>query len=252
MFLQRSEGHLCTICDEQHFLQERDLATLDNACNHVFCYDMLLQWKTKHPMTLQCPTCSCAATNIYCHKYTPSTSKSNGRISQEFLQRIKGHYCLICHEQHYLTSTDLATFKTEAQCTHVYCYISLLSRMRTSRTKILTCPHCRCIATDIIHHQPIRLDDGVMYNRNISQEVLGQSEGHFCSICHIQCFLHDTFLGTFETTMPCKHNFCYECLSELKHLSIVGNKSLLCPNCRGVVDDIICYDKRGPVLKLKF
>jgi hypothetical protein len=130
--LQRSEGHFCTICDEKHFLQERDLATLDNACGHVFCYDGLSERKGKNPKTLQCPTCNCAATNIYCHKYTPSTSTSNRRISQEFLQQIQGHYCSICHEQHYLTSADPATFETEAQCTHIYCYNCLLSRMRTS------------------------------------------------------------------------------------------------------------------------
>jgi hypothetical protein len=111
-----------------------------------------------------------------------------------------------------------------------------------SGTKNLTCPHCQCIASDIIHHQPIRLDNGVKYH-GISQEVLRRSEGHFCSICHTQCSLRDTVLGTFDTTKPCTHIFCYECLSELKHRSIVSNTILLCPNCRCVAVDIIPHEK---------
>jgi hypothetical protein len=99
-----------------------------------------------------------------------------------------------------------------AQCTHIYCYISLLSRMRRSHPKNLTCPHWWCVATAIIHHQPIRLYNGVTYNRNISQEVLGQSEGHFCSLCHLHCFLHETVLGTFDTTEPRTHIFAMNVL----------------------------------------
>jgi hypothetical protein len=53
--------------------------------------------------------------------HQPSSERElNNCISQEFLQRVEGHYCSICREQHYLTSTDLATFETEAQCEHVY------------------------------------------------------------------------------------------------------------------------------------
>jgi len=48
---------------------------------------------------------------------------SNNRISQNFLHRDEGHFCFICQEIHHLTSTNLATFATEAQCAHVYCYI---------------------------------------------------------------------------------------------------------------------------------
>ncbi len=48
-----------------------------------------------------------------------SESVLNNCISQEFLQRVQGHYCSICCEQHYLTSTDLATFETGAQCEHI-------------------------------------------------------------------------------------------------------------------------------------
>ena len=95
---------------------------------------------------------------------------------------------------------------------NIYCYISLLSRMRRSHPKNLTCPHCWCVATAIIHHQPIRLYNGVTYNRNISQEVLGQSKGHFCSLCHLHCFLHETVLGTFDTTEPCTHIFAMNVL----------------------------------------
>ena len=53
-----------------------------------------------------------------------SISECNNRIPQEFLQRVQGHYCSICQEQHFLTSMDLATFETEAKCEHVYCYTS--------------------------------------------------------------------------------------------------------------------------------
>ncbi len=54
--------------------------------------------------------------------------------------KVEGHYCLICREQHYLTSTDLATFETEAQCEHVYCYVRLSSRKSASGNRNLTCP----------------------------------------------------------------------------------------------------------------
>ncbi len=134
-----------------------------------------------------------------------SESVSNNCISQAFLQWVKGHYCSICCEQHYLPSTDLATFETEAQRAHVYCYVSLLSRKTVSVNGDLTCPKCMCIALNIINHQPIRLDDGFPYQRNILQEVLGRSEGHFCSICHEYCKLCDTDLGTMDTTEQCTH-----------------------------------------------
>ncbi len=69
---------------------------------------------------------------------------SNNRISQHFLQRDEGHFCFICREIHHLTLTDLATFETEAQGKHVYCYTSLLSRReRTSVRGDLTCPDCK-------------------------------------------------------------------------------------------------------------
>ncbi len=58
-----------------------------------------------------------------------SESVSNNRISQAFLQQVEGHYCYLCCEQHYLTTTNLATFETEAQCTHVYCYVSERPRL---------------------------------------------------------------------------------------------------------------------------
>ncbi len=112
-----------------------------------------------------------------------SESELNNCISQEFLQRVEGHYCSIYREQHYLTSTDLATFETEAQCEHIYYYIHLSSRKRVSGNGNLTCPECKCIASNIIHHQPIRLDDGLPYFRNTPQDILGRSESHECGIC---------------------------------------------------------------------
>jgi len=94
-------------------------------------------------------------------------------------------------------------------------------------------PECMCIASNIIHHQPIRLDDGFLYLRNISQKVLGRSEGHFCSICHEDFKLRDTELGTMDTTKPwCAHIFCFHCLSKRKCQRITENKLLECPNCR--------------------
>jgi hypothetical protein len=107
-----------------------------------------------------------------------SKSECNNRIPQEFLQRVQGHYCSICQEQHFLTSMDLVTFETEAKCEHVYCYIRLSSRKAASANGLLTCPQCNCIASDIIHHQPIRLDDGFSYLRNTPQTLLGRTEGH--------------------------------------------------------------------------
>ena len=93
--------------------------------------------------------------------------------------------------------------------------------MRASGNGNLTCPECMCIASNIIHHQPIRLDDGFLYLRNISQKVLGKSEGHFCSICHEDFKLRDTELGTMDTTKPwCDHIFCFHCLSKCKHQRI--------------------------------
>ena len=87
---------------------------------------------------------------------TASTSSSeselNNCISQEFLQQVEGHYCSICEEHHYLTSTDLATFETKAKCEHVYCYIHLSSRKAASANGNLTCPQCNCIASNINHH----------------------------------------------------------------------------------------------------
>ena len=59
-----------------------------------------------------------------------SESKCNNRIPQEFLQRVQGHYCSICQEQHFLTSTDLATFETEAKCEHVYVIYVLVQERR--------------------------------------------------------------------------------------------------------------------------
>jgi hypothetical protein len=91
-------------------------------------------------------------------------------------------------------------------------------------------------------HQPIRLDNGYTYNRNISQEVLGQCEGRVCSICNIQYFLHETDLGTFDTTGTCTHIFWYVCLSELK---THHPHDLQCPNCR-VVADLIIHHERQP------
>jgi hypothetical protein len=152
-----------------------------------------------------------------------SESVSNNRISQAFLQQVDGHYCSICCEQHYLTTTDLATFETEAQCGHVYCYVSLLLRETASINGDLTCPECMCIALNIIHHQPIRLDDGFPYQRNILQEVLGRSEGHVCSICHEYCKLHDTDLRTIDTTEQCTHVFFFNCLSTYKRGRIEKN-----------------------------
>ncbi len=115
-----------------------------------------------------------------------SDGVSNNCISQHFLQQYEGHYCFICQdqEQHHLTLTDLATFETEAQCKHVYCYVSLLKRQeRASVHGDLTCPKCACIASNSILHKPIRLDDGSPYQRrNVVQVVLGRSEGHECTI----------------------------------------------------------------------
>jgi hypothetical protein len=145
-----------------------------------------------------------------------SESELNNWISQSFLQRVEGHYCSICREQHYLSSTDLATFETEAECKHVYCYIRLSSRKMASGDGNLTCPQCNCIASNIIHHQPIRLDDGLPNLINTPQEILGRSEGHQCGICFEVFKISDTDLETMDTTEPCQHIFCHECLFKHK------------------------------------
>ncbi len=92
---------------------------------------------------------------------TPLDFTSNRPISQDFLQQIQGHYCSICNEQHFLTSTNLATFETAANCTHVYCYLSI-SRMKMLHLNNLTYPNCQCIATNIIHHTIISPSDLTM------------------------------------------------------------------------------------------
>ncbi len=119
-------------------------------------------------------------------------------LSQAFLQRPKGHYCSICQEQHYLISTDLATLKTDANCTHIYCY-ARLSCMMNCQSGNLKCPDCQCIATNITLHQPIRLNDAYEYNANIPQHVLGSHEGNTCSLCLETYSLCDNDLGTFDS-----------------------------------------------------
>ena len=175
-----------------------------------------------------------------------SISECNNRIPQEFLQRVQGHYCSICQEQHFLTSTDLATFKTEAKCEHVYCYIRLSSRKAasTSANGLLTCPQCNCIASDIIHHQPIRLDDGFGYLRNTPRTLLGRCEGHRCGICFDDFNLCDTDLATMDTDANCRHIFCFHCLSQHKASKIGRNQELKCPLCNAVSVDIIRHERR--------
>ena len=162
-------------------------------------------------------------------------------LSQAFLQRSQGHYCTICQEQHYLLSTDLATFKTDANCTHIYCYAKL-SCMMNRQSDNLKCPDCQCIASNIILHQPIRLNDAYAYNENIPQHVLGSHEGHTCSICHETYSLRDNDLGTFESKGKCNHIFCYECLSHYKNNH--GPGRLKCPNCRIEAYDIVRNERR--------
>jgi hypothetical protein len=173
-----------------------------------------------------------------------SESECNNRIPQEFLQRVQGHYCSICQEQHFLTSTDLATLETEAKCEHVYCFIRLCSRKAASADGLLTCPQCNCIASGIIHHQPIRLDDGFGYLRNTPQTLLGRSEGHLCGICLDDFNLCDTDLATMDTDANCRHVFCFHCLSQHKANKIGTNRELTCPTCRAVSVDIIRHERR--------
>jgi hypothetical protein len=145
--------------------------------------------------------------------------------------------------QHYLTSTDLATFETEAQCAHVFCYKSLRLRKRASDNGNLTCPECMCIASNIIHHQPIRLDDGYLYLNNIPQDVLGSSEGHQCGICFEEFKLRDADLEAMKTTKPwCNHIFCHDCLLKHKRQRNKDSRTLQCPICRAFYVDIICHE----------
>jgi len=82
---------------------------------------------------------------------------------------------------------------------------------------------CMCIASNIIHHKPIRLDDGLPYLRNTPQKVLGSSEGHQCGICFEDFNLRDTDLGTMDTKEPCRHIFCHDCLFKHKVQRIKDN-----------------------------
>ncbi len=88
-----------------------------------------------------------------------------------------------------------------------YCFIRLSSRKAVSANGILTCPQCNCIASNINHHQPIRLDDGLTYFRNTPQVVLGRSEGHHCVICFEDFNIRDADLGTMDTEENCRHIF---------------------------------------------
>ena len=133
------------------------------------------------------------------------------------------------------------TFETEAKCEHVYCYIRLSSRKAASASAngLLTCPQCNCIASDIIHHQPIRLDDGLGYLRNTPQTLLGRTEGHLCGICQDDFNLCDTDLATMDTDMNCRHIFCFHCLSQHQASKIELRQQLKCPLCNAVSVDII-------------
>ncbi len=115
-------------------------------------------------------------------------------------------------------------FETEAQCEHIYCYIHLTSRKRVSGNGNLTCPECKCIASNIIHHQPIRLDDGFAYLRNTPQTLLGRCEGHQCGICFDDFNLCDADLATMDTDVNCRHIFCFPCLSRHKVTKLGRNE----------------------------
>ena len=162
-------------------------------------------------------------------------------LPHAILQQDQGHYCSICQEQHYLLSTDLATFKTDANCTHIYCYARLLCMMNCQSDNP-KCPNCQCIATNIILNQPIRLNDGYAYNANIPRHMLGSHEGHECSICHNTYSLRDNDRGTFDSGGKCNHIFCYECLSKLRNNH--GPGTLKCPNFRIEAYDIIRNERR--------
>ncbi len=167
--------------------------------------------------------------------------KRRAILSQAFLQQSQGHYCSICQEQHYLISTDLATLKTDANCTRIYCY-ARLSCMMNRQSDNLKCPNCQCIATNIILHQPIRLNDAYAYNANIPQHVLGSHEGRECSICHDTYSLRDNDLGTFDSRGKWNNIFCDVCLS--KHKKNHGPGPLKCLNCRIEAYDMI-RNERG-------
>jgi len=180
-----------------------------------------------------------------------SESELNNCISQELLKRVEGHYCSICREQHYLTSTDLATFETEAQCEHVYCCVRLNSRKGASGNGNLTCPQCNCTASNIIHHQPIRLDDGLPYLTNTPQEILGSSEGHQCSICFEVFKLSDADLGTMDTMVSCRHIFAMTVSYSISAKEI-WTAEFSNTHIAGQFQLTLYIPKGGPVMKLKF
>ena len=129
------------------------------------------------------------------------------------------------------------------------CYASLLSRQeRASVHGDLTCPECACIASNIILHKPIRLDDGSPYQRrNVAQVVLGRSEGHECTICWEIPNLRDTDLETVDTTLPCRNVFFFSCLSRHKNTRLAQELDFNCPNCRYVGTDIIHHVRRPSI-----
>jgi len=100
------------------------------------------------------------------------------------------------------------------------------------------------IASNIIHHHPIRLDDGLPYLRNTPQKVLGSSEGHQCDMCFDDFNLLDIDLETMDTTEQCRHIFCHVCLLKHKHQRIKEKRILECPTCRAVFVDIKRHERR--------
>jgi len=114
---------------------------------------------------------------------------------------------------------------------------------RSARTFKL-CKNMSCIASNINHHQPIRLDDGVTYFRNTPQVVLGRSEGHHCVICFEDFNIRDADLGTMDTEENCRHIFCHDCLLKHKIQRIKERRTLECPICRAVSVDITCHERR--------
>jgi len=63
-FLQRDEGHNCTICRQVHHLHTMALGTVQSnnssqSCQHVFCFTGLLQTRQRGDQrcVIDCPTC---------------------------------------------------------------------------------------------------------------------------------------------------------------------------------------------------
>jgi len=157
LFLQRAEGHECSICQQgNHHLNRKALCTFrrrdgSRACQHVFCHTGLIQVRPINGV-LTCPTCR-ETGEIVRHDIFPMPKGQ--KHFQDFLQQHQGHECTICDEVHHLHNMVLGTIQpndSSQECRHVFCFTGLLQkRLMHDHRCVLECPSCRQLGYIVRH-----------------------------------------------------------------------------------------------------